>query len=189
MVQDNFDSRLRREVKIINISLTLIFLVLIFVSISSYNYYRGQIDETIISYGKLGLFIIVFLLELIPQILNPYFPLLIAIPFLGLFNSIIIVIIASLMGSILGFEIGRKYGFKFIIPLFQRKNFKKILKFWSTYGKWFVTISALTPIPYVPIIFGALALSRKDFFIFGIIPRIVSFLFVGFCWSLGLNFF
>jgi membrane protein YqaA with SNARE-associated domain len=128
----------------------------------------------------MGLFVSVVFLELVPQFLSPYLSLLVSIPSLGVERAVIISVLASILGCILGFEIGRKYGFKFICPFFEEKTLKKILNFWGKYGKWFVLAAAFTPLPDAPLIYGAFGMSRRDFIIYGVITKAISFIFIGY---------
>jgi uncharacterized membrane protein YdjX (TVP38/TMEM64 family) len=176
----NFNPKLKREVEIIDTILAIILVALSIISLLSYNFYKEQINEQVLLYGRFGLVFFTAFLEFVPNFLNPYLPLVVSIPIFGLYSSLILVILGSCLGSILGFELGRIYGFRILCPLFKEKSLRKILVFWKKYGKWFVTLGALTPLPYFPIVFGALGMSRREFWIYGVLVRVISFILVAY---------
>jgi uncharacterized membrane protein YdjX (TVP38/TMEM64 family) len=181
-----FNPKYRKRARIIDALLALILVGFSIFTILNYNSFNSEISQDILLYGEIGLAISVFLLELIPSILNPYLPMIIFMASGGdILNSLIIVSIASVLGCLVGFEIGRKYGWQLICPLFEEKVINKILIFWQKYGKFFVALSAITPLPYFPLVFGTLGLSRRDMWIFGIIPRLLSFVILGYGFYLG----
>ena len=53
-------------------------------------------------------------------------------------------------------------------------SFVKLTKFMEDKGKFAVFIAAISPIPYFPFLIGALPFKRINFYIFGIIPRIIG---------------
>ena len=172
---------LRRDIEIIDVLIALVLVVLAIISLIYYGPLKEKISAEVEAYGLLGLFLISAFMELIPQIFNPIFPMIVAIA--EGFNThlaIIVTSIGSLCGSFFGFEVGRKYGSNVIFSIFDDDAIFKIENFMKKYGNLFVTIAALTPLPYVPIVFGAFGQKRRDFFIWGIIPRILSFIFLGY---------
>lgn len=140
--------------------------------------YRKQLEawatKEVLIYGMIMIFIISFLLEILPQYLTPHIFLIEAkilgmaiIPVLG------VLVMASLFGSIAGFEIGKKYGTK-IVNKFYKKEEHKLKELSRKHGKWFVAVAAVSPLPYIPLIFGSIGLKRNDFFIYGILTRIIG---------------
>jgi uncharacterized membrane protein YdjX (TVP38/TMEM64 family) len=183
-----FNQILRRKIEIINIALILILISLGIIGLLYYGFFDGEITSEILLYGKIGIFLGTALLEFIPNFLNPYLILLVAVPIFGVSSSLFIIILGSSLGSILGFEIGKKLGNNALYYFFEDRTIKKIFSFWNKYGKWFVSISAITPLPYFPIAFGLLGLSRRDFWIYGILVRVLSFILVGYAADLGFSF-
>lgn len=180
-IQKYHNPRMRRKVEIIGLIISMIIIAISIVGLLFYGFYKEKLTETIITSGKIMLFFGVFFLEFIPQILSSHLPLIVSITSgIGILDSIIISISASLLSSVLAFEIGRKYGWKFICSLTTPKKIIKIAKFWAKHGKWYATLSAISPLPYFPLIFGSLGMTRKDLWFFGIIPRIISFIFIGY---------
>lgn len=185
-IKKNHNPRMRKRVEIIGLIISLIIIAISIVSLLFYGFYKEKLTEEIITSGKIVLFFSIFFLEFVPQILSSHLPLIVSITSgIGILNSIIISIFASLLSSILAFEIGRKYGWKFICSLAKPKKLIKIVNFWTKYGKWYVTLSAISPLPYFPLVFGSLGMTRKNMWFYGIIPRIISFIFVGYLIYLG----
>jgi membrane protein DedA with SNARE-associated domain len=182
-------NNLRRRINIVNVSISLIFVFFILLSIYAYNFYDFEIRHQISSYGLIGLAFVIFLIEIIPSMFNPHLIFLMASPLLGVIPALLSVLVGSFIGSIFAFWLGRRYGKTFIYPLVNPKTIFKIQSFWEKYGKWFVFFAAFTPLPYMPIIFGALGMSARQFFIFGILARLGSILILGVGLFFGLSFF
>ena len=172
-----YNPNLSREIEIIDVILISVIILLSFISILSYSVYQIEISDQILSYGKIGIFITTVFLEFIPQFLTPFFIPLVGISSgISLGSALLFSILGSIVGSLLGFEFGRHYGWSIILSLVKKKTAESVFSFWNKYGKLFVFVSAITPLPYVPLIFGALNMSRKDFWIFGILPRVLGFI-------------
>jgi membrane protein YqaA with SNARE-associated domain len=133
-----------------------------------------QLEEGI--YGTIVLFFLAFFMEFIPQYLSPHLLIFnIAILKIPLLSVTILVIIGSIFGSLLGFEVGRKTSPK----EFSKERLKKVRYYISKYGKFFMAIAAISPLPYFPMIFGFLKIKRFDFLIFGILPRSIGIILLG----------
>lgn len=167
--------KFKKTIQIVN---AIIFILLIALSIFStfqYRVFNQQVGGSIQTYGLIGLFFIIFFIEFLPQLLNPYIAL-----FAGIaagFNVHLIylsIFLGSILGSFLGFVFGKRYGLDFVKVLFEKKTLNKIIKFWDKYGNWFVFLGAVTPLPYLPMIFGALDMKRRDFIFYGVIPRLIE---------------
>jgi membrane protein DedA with SNARE-associated domain len=136
-----------------------------------------QVSMNIAAYGLIGLFALVFLFDFLPQYMSTYIPIASALLFgMNLFAVCVVSIAASTIGSILAFEIGRKASKHFINHVIDEKAHKKVEHATNAWGKWVVLIGALTPVPYIPMLYGALKLTRKNFYIYGIIPNVVNLL-------------
>ncbi len=171
-----YNPQIRREVEILDTLLALILVVFFVIVLLNYKFFETVAQKEILLYGWIGLIIISFVLELLPQLFDPGYAIFIAMAVgMTLVSSTIFLIIGSVIGSALGYEIGKKYGIRFIYPLFERKTLEKTINFWKKYGKYIVFVGALLPLPYFPLIFGALGMKRKEFWIWGIIPRAISF--------------
>lgn len=182
----DFDPKVRKEIEIIDLIIALVVVGLSIWALLSYSFFKEAVAEQIVFYGKIGLFLITAFLELVPQFLNPYLTILVALGVgINVHAVFIIASLGSILGSLMGFEIGKRYGFRFICPLFKPDTLFKILNFWKKNGKVFVMLAALTPLPYVPLVFGALKMTRRDFWLYGILPRILSFIIVAYGSYLG----
>jgi len=183
----HLDPKLRKEIRIIDGLIALLLIIVAVYSIVNYNQAKEEITEGVVLYGLIGLGAITIFLELVPQLINPIFAVWAAI--LAGFNVhivIIVAILASLAGSIFGFWLGKKFGQKYVCALFEAKTIEKINRFWTKHGRAFVVISAVTPLPYFPLIFGSLNMSWKDFAIYGLIFRVFNFLIFGYLLQFGI---
>lgn len=173
------EEKIRKEIKALDWILATLFILVCVYFIFNYKSLKNYLAGDIASYGLAALFTFVFLVEFIPQVISPDYPLLLAI-FGGanIFSATIVTMIASFAGSLLGFLVGRKYGIKFVYNLLDKSKSEKVFSFWDKYGNWFVLASAVLPlpIPYFPVIFGALKMEMKEFFLWGLIPRALGFI-------------
>ena len=122
------------------------------------------------------MFFFAFILDLLPQIISPF--LIIAVAIASGFNLtfvLTVVILGSVLGSTLGFYLGKKYGLRVIAPLFSPKILQKIFNFSEKNGKFVLLLSHFTPLPYVPLIFGALEIRKRDFALYGILLRVIIY--------------
>lgn len=185
-MEEYYNPKIKRDVKIIGIVITVLFLIIATGSIIAYNVYKNQIYEGILLYGQFGIFISSALFELIPQVLNPFLVLMVGIASgINPITSTVLTILGSALGSVVGFELGLKYGPRIIYTLVEKKNIEKIFLYWGKYGKFVVTVSALTPVPFLPIVFGALKMKRMQFIIYGIVVRCLSFVVIGYAFTKG----
>lgn len=178
---------IRKEVEIADIFFLLVIIGIYALMLINSHKLIEEVEVNIYLYGWIGLFVASFILELIPQLFDPGYGVFVAIAAgMSIFNSTVIIILGSLLGGYLSYEIGRKYGSKFIFPLFNPKTFTKTVIFFNKYGRYLLFLGALTPLPYFPIIFGALGLSRRNFLFFGLLPRVCSFIFFGLAIHYGI---
>jgi membrane protein DedA with SNARE-associated domain len=183
----SFSRSMQKKVQIIDILISLILIGFSIYSLLNYNSIKSSVVSSVGNYGLAGLFLIIVFLEFVPSVLNPVIATWTGI--ISGYNVYLVLslsILASLLGSSLGFAAGKKYGFKYVYLLFEEKTFKKINSFWNKNSRWFVAVAAVTPVPYVPLIFGALKMSWKDFTIYGIIPRIFNFIIFGYLFYFGI---
>jgi len=166
----------RRKMKIIDALIALIVIVLGIISFLSYNYFKIAISAEVLFSGYLAMFFFAFILDSLPQFVSPF--LIIVVALASGFNLtlvLIVVLIGSILGNILGFYIGRKYGLKVVAALFSKKNLQRIFNFSEKNGKFLLILTHFTPIPYFPIVFGALEIRKRDFALYGILLRLISF--------------
>jgi len=177
---------LRKGIEIIDILIAMVLVLLAIVSLIYYVPLKAQISAQVETYGFIGLFFISAFMEFIPQYFNPVFPMIVLMAAgFNIHLAIVMTCFGSILGSFFGFEIGKKYGSNMVSSIFDDETLFKIDGFMKKYGNLFVTIAALTPVPYIPMVFGSLGQTRKDFIIWGIIPRVLGFIFLGYAVHLG----
>lgn len=184
--------KIRREIRIINILLLAIIIILAFYSVINYSSLKQYVSFFLKDYGLLSLFIIVFIFEFFPQVMSPDYSLLLAIGLgMNTYNAVVVTMIASIIAGITAFLIGYHYGFATIAPFFKQKDIDKTLRFWDRHGKWFVLAAGVIPlpIPYFPLVFGALRMELKEFLLWGVIPRALCFILTGIVGYYGINGF
>lgn len=178
------------ELGLVSLIATVIFIVSL--------YYRTTItsllSNEVAASGLVMALLLTFVLELLPQYVSPDVLFISgAVVGLSLFWLLIMVCIGSVLASLLGFELGRVYGGSIARRVVNAATIVGIERRMNTYGKWVVTAGALLPLPYVPLLFGALHMTRRNFILYGIIPRVVGFFafYLVFLWaeSLVLSFF
>jgi len=128
------------------------------------------------SSGYWGILVFSAFVEFIPQYVSPHLGLVTG-TLLGLNPALVfvLVLIGSFIGSALGFELG-SIGAPFVGKIMGSKKYKKFIGLINAKGKWAVLVAALSPIPYVPMIIGSLHMSRRNFFLYGLLPRSLGFL-------------
>lgn len=182
---------MQKKNKTLTILGTLVSLFVIILFIESI-IFREQIQALITDEAEgLGYFFVILvsaILELVPQFIAPTVLMLnAAILNISLLETTIFIIIGSTLGGVTGYIAGRKLGKGFAIHTFGKGRVKKVERSLNSYGKWFVMFAALTPLPYVPIIFGALGMTKKNITIFGFIPRAISYIIFWILLELGIN--
>lgn len=98
------------------------------------------------------------------------------------------IVLSSTISSMLGFELGRKYGKNFVSETLGKKRLTKIEeRINKKGGKSTVLLAALTPVPYIPLIIGSLLMERKNFLFWGVIPRQISYLLTTVLFTLAIK--
>jgi uncharacterized membrane protein YdjX (TVP38/TMEM64 family) len=183
-----YSSKTKKEIRIIEILLTIIIITLAIIWLLNYNYLKNQISTSILSYGLGALFVITLIIEVVPNIINPIFGLLVAlVSGFNFYLAMASCVLGFIMGGILGFWLGKRYGFKIVFAFTKKSTVEKILKIKNKYGNLFMFISAVSPFPDVPIIFGALLVKWKDFIIYSLIPRTIIVIVLGYLFKIGLT--
>jgi uncharacterized membrane protein YdjX (TVP38/TMEM64 family) len=167
----------KRVVNIFGFLVILFTLGLFIFSFVDYGVIKEVTERNLAYYGLPAIFVAVFFFDLFPQYLSGHFVLIIsAILKMNMLMVTVVTIIAAFLASVIGFWIGRKVERSFFSDLFGKSMYKRMEKGVIKYGKWYAAISAISPLPYIPIIFGAMDMSWKDFLIYGVIPRLVGFI-------------
>mgnify|MGYP000957820189 CR=1 FL=1 len=68
----------------------------------------------------------------------------------------------------------------------SKKTLDKAIGFMNVYGKVAILVAAIFPLPYVPMIIGALGVNPRNFSLFGLLPRAVGLATFGYLFSLGI---
>lgn len=164
-------------IKIIAGIIAIFFLITIIIGILNYAFFEKQVSSQLAAYGIAGLFFITVILEFFPQYITAH----VGIVSAALFNinpiqTLLTILSGSILGSLIGFEVGRIYGQEFVKDLIGNKKFKKAEIGINKRGKWIVSLAAISPIPYVPMIIGVLKMSRRKFILWGILPRSIGYI-------------
>ena len=64
--------------------------------------------------------------------------------------------------------------------LAKDKAVNRLTRWINKYGKIVIPIAALSPLPYLPVVIGSMNFSRRNFIIYGLIPRSIGFVIYGF---------
>lgn len=167
----------KRAINLIGFLIILFTLGLFIYSFVDYGFIKNLASQTLIYYGLPAIFLIVFFFDLFPQYLSGHYVLVIAAVLkMDMLNSLIIALVGAFLASVLGFWLGKKVEGSFFNDIFGRVMYKKMEKGITKYGRWYAAISAVSPLPYIPLLFGALDMKWKDFLIYGVIPRLLGFI-------------
>ena len=168
---------MKKVVKVFAWFIILLTLASLLYGVSNYESIKSLSQTAVKDYGVPAVFIISFLLDLFPQFLSGHNLVLVAgLLSMNPYKVVVAVLIATFLASVIGFWLGKKFGGEVFKEIFGKKNYKKIDKGMKKYGKWYTAISAISPLPYIPIIFGSLDMDWKDFMIYGVVPRMLGFL-------------
>lgn len=179
--------RLRRSVEIFDLIVVLSFIAIAILAIYNRAVFENLLAEGIQQYGYYALFAVNFLLEFVPQVIAPALALASSIAGgLNVHLAILVGVFASFLGSVSGYEIGLENGFELLEDIVKKRNVNKVVNFMNNYGKYAVLAAALSPLPYVPMIIGALNMNRKNFALFGLIPRAIGLIVVGYAFYFGI---
>jgi membrane protein YqaA with SNARE-associated domain len=175
--------RNRLFARIAVILITVLVIWLFIWSIVNSSNLKTDLEEGGTTYGATGIFVLSGLLELVPQYISPHISLF-SSAFLGLniLLGFLLVAIGSFVGSFVGFEIGKSFRALSLIleDAMGHEACSKMKNFLDHHGKWYLIIAALSPLPYVPLVLGMLDMKRRDFFLYGVIPRMIGFLIMTF---------
>ncbi len=172
---------LKLGLKIITTTITIVSLILIIYTLIHQDTLHQKFGNAVLVYDTPLLFIFSFLLDLTPQLISP--AIILAASLLAGTNTTLAVTataLGSAAGSILGFAIGKKYMYKAVDLVTSKQTTKRLTHLTNKYGKMVVPLAAISPVPYLPILLGAMNFTKKNFLIYGIIPRIVSFIAIGY---------
>lgn len=170
----------RKHIKLFGIIISLIIVLVFILTVI----FRASLSNVISgeggAYGVVFVFFTAAFLEFLPQYIAPHL-LIVNSAILGapVYSITLIVMAGSTIGALIGFDIGRKYGLELTQEWFGDDKIEKIEKLINEKGKWIVALAAISPLPYVPLIFGSLGMGRANFYIYGLIPRALGFAIIG----------
>jgi membrane protein YqaA with SNARE-associated domain len=166
---------MKKSIAFISVFISLIIIALMIYGLMNVETLGEEVTSQIQDYGVPALFIISILLDLIPQIISPVAAMVMAVVMgVNIYSAIIATILGSTIGSIIGFALGKKYMFKAVNAMASKKSVNRLTDLTNRYGKIAVPIAAISPVPYLPVLLGAINFSNKNFIIFGLIPRALS---------------
>jgi len=172
-------------IEVVGVVVSLIILIIFFYSL----FHTGEIENSVLKYSLNPIWIILLtgFLDSFPNFVSSFFVMISAISSgMNLNFAILLGIIGSTFGSLVGFAIGKKYLFSIVKLFFRDKKIKSIIEGMNKYGRIFVLLAAIFPFPYLPMVFGAIGIRWKEFFVWGMIPRACAFIFYGYGFA---NFF
>jgi uncharacterized membrane protein YdjX (TVP38/TMEM64 family) len=185
-----YNPKLKQKIKIIDFAVIVLLLAIMILSLWKYQFLNEKITQGAERSGFIMLFFLAFVIEIIPSFFAPIVPLFVNLGAgFSTSLSIFFCVLGSSMGSIFAFTIGKKYGFRYICVLFEPEQWIITNEFLKKYGKIFMLIAAISPLPYLPLLFGAIEIPKKDFLIYGIIPRIIGIITAGVLFKLGIGLF
>lgn len=174
------DKEVRKSIRIVVIFTILITLAILVFTFSAIAFSEEDISYRITKYGLPSLFVLSLVFDMIPQVVSPIVTLSLAIAAgIKVYLVVPTVILGSLIGSVISFSVGKKYMFRSVEVLAKNSHAKKLTYLVNRYGKIIVPIAALSPLPYLPVVIGSMNMTRKNFIIFGLIPRSISFIAYG----------
>ena len=154
----------------------LVFIFLIIGAIN-YTYIEGVVNHNVKNYGFIGIFVLSFVLDFLPQYFSPHSILLGG--YLFEFNFIFVLLLVSLgsfFGSITSFFLGRNIRREVVQSIVGKKQKQGAKKLINKQGKWFVALAAISPLPYLPLVLGSIDMDWNNFLIFGVVPRTIGFI-------------
>ena len=135
------------------------FIVVKYIGLENYNWIINYVDE---NFGLFGIFLYVYIVDLFILPLSPdfVFPIVAGMPW---YEIIPLIGVASSLGGITGYYVGRMLNHIPIIARISKKAEEKWGKYIRKYGVVFVILAALLPIPFstVCIASGVMKLDSK----------------------------
>lgn len=165
--------------KYISWGILVVFVILFILSIFYRSIFVNFFSARMKEYGYFILFIGSMLMEGIPQYVAPqllaFNAFLLGFPF---WQTILVLYAGSITGSVIGFEVGLRSKSVSGVQFVRRDKFIKIREKFNKHGHWFVFLTSISPLPYLPYVFGVLKVKRKDFIFYGVLPRIIYFFYI-----------
>jgi uncharacterized membrane protein YdjX (TVP38/TMEM64 family) len=174
-------SKIIKELEIVTVIVFLIIIGIFLYSLTNMISLDEKLKAEIYYYGIWGTFLSSAVLDLIPQFLSPFMVLAtVIVAGLNVHTAVLLVVLGSTIGSLIGFALGKKYMFRVVNYFVKPETVDRMTNLMNHYGKLAVPISAVTPLPYVPMVFGALNFSKRNFIIYGLLPRVIGLTIFGY---------
>lgn len=156
-----------------------IFIVFVFFTFSTYWYY-DTIKDVIYSYihnnEYIAITLFAGLLEGIPQFLPPDLLIVFGKMLeLRTLYTLLFLIIGTTVGSYLSYLVGYWGGEKVALKFISRTRYDHSTAFLKKYGKIGLPLISITHLPYFPIMLGAIKYNLREFFLYGILVRIMKY--------------
>lgn len=136
---------------------------------------RLSLEEGILRWGFVGITVSIFVLEFIPQpFISSLIPLSSGIVFgLDIYRVLMFAIVSAVIANYLAYLLGLRYGERIVKFFMNQKTYGKSVEWFELYGKKSMTVLALTPLPYFPIMGGIFKMNNKEFIVYALVPRII----------------
>lgn len=166
----------RKQIKFLSLAISLLILIFFTVSFIYRDEFILMITSGIEAAGILTVFVLTVIMEIVPQYISPHVILISAVVLgMNIYYVLGALLLGSIMGSLIGYELGRVYGAELVERMVGAKSMEKTNYFINTYGAAIIFVASFSPVPYLPIVFGSLNLKRKIFLLFGLFPRIIGY--------------
>jgi membrane protein YqaA with SNARE-associated domain len=169
---------------VINAFIMICALLLSVVLITQYFVDKDAIPAFAVKYGYMGILFFSLLLEVSFQLIGPDLLLAIGVVIeMNTFYLLVSIITGSVLAGFVGYHLGIVYGESILHFTLKKKNMIRAIEIFKKYGKFGLTILALTPLPYFPILGGIFRLSVRDFMAYALVPRAIRY--IGLMWILS----
>ncbi len=163
------------KLKIIGVIIALIMIIFFVLTWFNRDLLSARLTSEAQTYGLMIIFVLTALSDIIPQYIGPHFILLQG----ALLNFSLPALLGTMLagtaiGTLAGYEIGKRYGLRIALSYYDLIKVEKIEERISSHGRWVILIAALSPLPYLPIVFGSLGMRKKHVLLYGLLPRCVS---------------
>ena len=169
----------KRIKSIIVISLFIIFAVAMTLLVSlNLNYFKVLIEKYIQTFGYFGVLTFSFVLDFLEQPIGPELPISVAILFgLNMWLVVIFAIIGSYSSSMINYYIGKDLLSSRVKNVCDIKGNHKYCRLFSKHGRLALLIASISPVPWVAFCWlsGSFNMKKRDFFVFGLLPRAIRF--------------
>lgn len=149
--------------------------VLFAIVLLNFDFFEGLVVKELARYGLVGLFFTSFISDSLEQPIGPEVisSLAIALGF-DVLSVFIFTSLGSMCGGLFSFFVGKKFLFYRVQNSCHVSKYRNYCRIFAKHGRLSLFLAALTPVPYVFFSWmaGAFNMSLRDFFVFGMIPRV-----------------